>query len=321
MWPVMAATMVPSVERRPDVLPAGRLKAGGQPEPELRAELRRIPNVRNVGTVIGAWAQILAVIGGAVWIDRWWVWPIAVVLMGRSFALLGILGHEAAHRLLFSKRSVNDWVGRWILSYPGFVPYDLYRRSHMAHHRDELGPDEPDTGLYAGYPITGASFRRKLTRDALGNSGWKNLKVLLKGVMKPSSRKIALPILAVQLVLFLAFWAAGWPQLYLVLWLLPWMTSWRVINRLRAIAEHGGMTRSPDKRATTHVIRQHWLARFWMVPYATGWHLAHHVDSGIPWRKLPRLHQELVDTGWVTPALEWPSYTRLWRALASRPTA
>ena len=112
-------------------------------------------------------------------------------------------------------------------SYPGFVPYDLYRRGHMAHHRDEMGPDEPDLDLYARYPITRASFRRKLTRYAFGNSGWKNLKVLLIGATKPATRRIAMPILGVQLLLFAAFWAAGWPQLYLVLWLLPWMTSWR----------------------------------------------------------------------------------------------
>jgi enoyl-CoA hydratase len=29
------------------------------------------------------------------------------------------------------------------------------------------------------------------------------------------------------------------------------------------------------------------VARFWIVPYNTGWHLAHHVDMGVPWRNLP----------------------------------
>ena len=43
---------------------------------------------------------------------------------------------------------------------------------------------------------------------------------------------------------------------YPVLWLAPWMSVWKVINRLRAIAEHGGMTRSPDRRLTTHHVRQ-----------------------------------------------------------------
>jgi fatty acid desaturase len=313
----MATTMVPPADRLPSTLPTARLKQGGQPEPALRQELRRIPTVRNVATVAGAWAQIVAIPVGAVWIGQWWVWPIAVVLMGRSFALLGILGHEAAHRLLFSDKNTNDRVGRWLLSYPGFVPYDIYRRGHMAHHRDEMGPDEPDIDLYARYPITRASFRRKLTRDALGNSGWKNLKTLLKAAANPQSRKIAAPIFAAQAVVVAAFAVAGRPELYLALWILPWMTSWRVINRLRAIAEHGGMIRSSDKRETTHVIRQHLPARFWMVPYNTGWHLAHHVDSGIPWRNLPRLHDELEAAGWVTPVLEWRSYTALWRALAA----
>jgi fatty acid desaturase len=97
------------------------------------------------------------------------------------------------------------------------------------------------------------------------------------------------------------------------------MTSWRVLNRLRSIAEHGGMTRSPDRRLTTHHVRQTWPARFWIVPYNTGWHLAHHVDMGVPWRNLPALHRELVAAGWVTEGLEYPSYTALWRKLASGP--
>ena len=313
----MATTMTPPADRLPQVLPTERLKVDGRPERPLRAELRRIPNVGNVVTVVLAGAQIVAIPVAAVWIDRWWAWPIAVIVMGRSFAILGILGHEAAHRLLFTNKTINDRVGRWVLSYPSFVPYDIYRRGHMAHHRDEMGPDEPDLGLYARYPIPRASFRRKLTRDALGNSGWKNLKPLLRATLKPETRKVAASILGTQAVVFAVFWAAGWPQLYAVLWLLPWMTSWRVINRLRAIAEHGGMIRSPDKRETTHVIRQRLLARFWMVPYNTGWHLAHHVDSGIPWRNLPRLHHELEAAGHVTTAIEWRSYTALWRALAA----
>ncbi len=307
--------MVPSGDLLPDVLPTDRLQRGGQPVPAVRASLRRIRGARNAWTVVLAWGQAGVVAGAAIAVDRWWAWPLAVVLMGRTFAQLAILAHEAAHRLLFSSRAANDRAGRWLLSYPAFVPFDLYRRAHMAHHRDELGPAEPDAALYAGYPVPAASFRRKLARDALGVSGWKNLRPLLLGVARPATRRVALPVLAVQGVLLAAFWAGGWPQAYLVLWLLPWMTSWRVINRLRAIAEHGGMAPSQDKRRTTHVVRQRALARFWMVPYNTGWHLAHHVDPGVPWRELPRLHGELVASGWVTPELHWGSYSALWRAM------
>jgi fatty acid desaturase len=77
--------------------------------------------------------------------------------------------------------------------------------------------------------------------------------------------------------------------------------------------------RSKDRRQTTHVVRQSLLARFWMVPFNTGWHLAHHVDMGVPWRRLPALHRELVAAGWATDSLEYPSYRALWRKLSSRP--
>lgn len=313
--------LAPADDALPQVLPTDRLLTGGKPVPALRAELRRIPNLRNAVSVVGVLIQSFGVIALAVWLDHPLAWVAAFLLMGRAFALYAILAHEAAHRLLFSKRWANDGIGRWVLAYPAFVPFDAYRRSHFAHHRDELGPDEPDLALYARYPVTRASWRRKLTRDAVGNSGWKNLKGLLLAVRSSTARPIALRILGVQVVLVVGFALVGRPELYLFLWLAPWMTVWRVLNRLRAVAEHGGMTRSPDRRQTTHHVEQHWAARFWIAPFNTGWHLAHHVDMGIPFRHLPALHDELVAAGWVTPGLTYPSYVALWKACASRPAA
>jgi fatty acid desaturase len=314
----MVATVVPEARLLPEVLPTERLSASGRPAPALRSEWRLVPDRRNALTVAMAWVQSFGVVAVAAYLERWWAYVLAFLLMGRAFALLNILGHEAAHRLLFSNRRINDFVGRWLLAYPAFTPFDVYRRVHMAHHKDEMGPDEPDMGLYSGYPISRASMRRKLTRDAAGVSGWKNLRPLMVATYRRSSRAVALRILAVQLVIWAGMWAAsGRWWLYPLLWLGPWMTVWRVLNRLRAIAEHAGMQRSADRRRTTHVVRQRPLARFWIVPYNTGFHLAHHVDSGIPWRRLPLLHRELVTAGWITPDLEYPSYTALWRTLAS----
>lgn len=314
----MATTMTPEPGLLPDVLPTDRLCVNGRPVPELREAFRRIPSVKNAVTVMGAYVQSFGFIALAIWIDRWWAYALAFLLMGRAFALYNILAHEAAHRLLFRRRGLNDFVGKWMLAYPAFNPFEVYRRAHMSHHRDALGPNEPDATLYARYPITRDSMRRKLFRDALFISGWKNMKPLFLALTKPNSRTIASRIVLVQLGIWACFAALGLWWAYPLLWLAPSMTVWRVLNRLRAIAEHGGMTRSADTRLTTHVVRQGWLARFWVVPYNTGWHLAHHVDMGIPWRNLPKLHDELVASGWVTRELEYPGYLTLWRALASR---
>lgn len=309
--------MVPPPEALPDVLPTDRLNEMGKPLPEVREPLRRIASGRNAVTVTSLWLMIVALFAAAVWVDHPLGYAALFVLMGPMFARLAILGHEAAHRLLFRNRTANDLVGRWLLDYPAFVPFDIYRRSHFAHHKEEFGATEPDLPLYSGYPIPRASWRRKLVRDAVGISGWKNLTPLLRALRTKGGRPIAAPIVGTQLVLWAGIWAlTGRWWLYPLCWLGPWMTVWRVLNRLRAIAEHGGMEASRDRRRTTHHIEQSWAARFWIVPYRTGWHLAHHVDMGIPWRNLPALHQELVDAGWITDAYVYPSYVAFWKACA-----
>jgi fatty acid desaturase len=158
-----------------------------------------------------------------------------------------------------------------------------------------------------------------MRRDALGSSGWKNLKNLLRGLRLSFARPTVLRILVAQVPLVAAAVLVGKWWLWPLLWFGPWMTVWRVINRLRAIAEHGGMVRSKDRRLTTHHVRQTWLARFFMVPFNIGWHLAHHVDIAVPWRNLPALQRELEASGWVTEPITWPSYLALWRALRARP--
>ncbi|MCD9624185.1 fatty acid desaturase [Rhabdothermincola salaria] len=318
-------SMVPPPDLLPDVLPTERLTATGMPVPALRDELRRIPTVRNVANVASVWIQSVGMLALAAWVSAQaptavavGVWIVAFVLMGRAFALFSILAHEAAHRLLFPEKRWNDLVGKWLLAYPAFVPFDAYRRSHFAHHKDELGPHEPDLNLYRGYPITKASWHRKLRRDAFGSSGGKNLKGLLGALRSATSRPVALRIVATQAVLAVALGVAfGRWWLWPLLWLAPWMTVWRVLNRLRAVAEHGGMERSADRRRTTHVVDQHWASRFWIVPFNTGWHLAHHADMGVPFQHLPAVHRELVDSGWVTPQITYRSYTQLWKTAST----
>jgi fatty acid desaturase len=162
-------------------------------------------------------------------------------------------------------------------------------------------------------------MRRKLVRDATGRTGWKLFKGLLGAVRSDNApiRFQARAIVASQLVPIAIGIALHHPWVYFILWLAPYLTVWRVINRLRSIAEHGGMQRSKDRRLTTHSVRQSPISRFFVVPYHIGWHLAHHVDAGIPMAHLPRLHAELQRAGYVVDGLEYRGYLSLWRKLAS----
>ena len=305
--------MVPPSDRLPHVLPTERLNARAKPTRELRDELRRIPNLRNAVAVVATVLQSFGVVVAAAVVHTWWAYLLAFVLMARGHVCLNILGHEAAHRLLFSNRRANDWVGRF-LAYSSYQAMLAYRRAHFAHHRDEMGPEEPDASLYAGYPISRDSWLRKLRRDATGVSAYKNFRVLFHAIRRRKAEALQIAALHVAMIGFSVVFMR--PLAYVV-WIASWSTLWRVSNRLRAIAEHGGMIRSRDRRETTHVIRQSLLARYWMVPYHTGWHLAHHVDMGVPWTNLPRLHEELVSSGWVTPDIEYPNYRAFWREVSS----
>ena len=144
------------------------------PVPALREELRRIPNGRNVFNVASVWLQTFGLLALACWLTvrlplalALPIWAVTFLLMGRGFALVrhprprscapAAVLEEAVER---RRRPMAAW------PIPAFVPFDAYRRVHFAHHKDEMGPNEPDLGLYRGYPITADSMRRKLTRDA-----------------------------------------------------------------------------------------------------------------------------------------------------------
>jgi len=313
--------MAPTIDSLPRVIDNPSIGTDGRPVPELRAELRRIPSLLNAWSVLWCYGQNILILAAAVHINHIATWLIAFLLMGRMHAQFASLMHEAAHRLLFKHRGANDWVGNWLLGFPVITSTPAYRRVHMAHHREEFGPDEPDIPLYANYPITAESFRRKLVRDATGQTGIKLFRNQLRGFRSPDVRvrRTLLKMTLVQVIVIAAFFAVGHPWLYLTMFVLPYFTLWRVINRLRSIAEHGGLRADDDRRIATHSVVQHPIARFYLVPYNIGFHLAHHVDAGVPFRHLPKYHAMLRDTRYVDDSYEYPSYGALWTAASGFP--
>src|SRR5215203_6537536 len=118
--------MVPDPTALPDVLPTGRLGPTAKPRAPLRAELRRIPDLRNALAVVTLLSEALGVLWLAARLHHPLGYAAAFVAEGCLIVRFNILGHDAVHRLLFRNKAVNDWVGRWVLSYPAFVAFELY---------------------------------------------------------------------------------------------------------------------------------------------------------------------------------------------------
>tara|TARA_B100000686_G_C16736841_1_gene944159 strand:+ start:890 stop:1909 length:1020 start_codon:yes stop_codon:yes gene_type:complete len=294
------------------------LHPDGRPRADFRDSLRKISNTKNIFSIALALLAPLIIIRGAVITSHLIGWVTAFFLIAIAQNRLFILHHEAAHRTLFTNRKINDFLGIHLI---GLITFGTgshgYRINHLAHHRDEFGPNEPDFLLYSLYPISKASMRRKLTRDVLGISALRILRPRFKKLNEIKKLKLTAAFLLGQTLIFLTFAITSRPWLYLFLWAAPWAFVYQVLNRLRAIAEHGGMTQSTDRRYTTHHVRQTLLARLAITPYKVGYHLAHHIDMSIPWRNLPKLHKVLIEDGYLTNETVWPNYRTLWRALRS----
>lgn len=304
--------------RLPEFNGSERLRPDGRPQGEFRDRMRTISNVHNVGTALVALGLPILTIAVIAQVGHWTAVLLAMPVMAIFQNRLFILHHEGAHRLLFSNRRWNDWVGINLFGLLAFgTGSHSYRRAHTRHHRDEFGPGEPDFLLYSFYPIPRQSFRRKMVRDISGVSAWRSLRPRITGIGTGKHRNNSLRFYAGQLLVFALFLVASVPWLYLLLWLIPYVTFYQVLNRLRAIAEHAGMTRSTDRRLASHNVRNGLVARATIVPCGVGLHLAHHVDMGIPFRNLGEYTRVMHQDGYINDDMTWPNYRTLWKALAS----
>ncbi|MCH2623352.1 MAG: fatty acid desaturase, partial [Acidimicrobiales bacterium] len=160
----LVATMTGGMTREaPRFTGSERLHADGRPRRAFRDALRRVPNVRNAVSVAGSLALPVAIVWAAASLTHPLAWAAAFPMVAIAQNRLFIIHHEAAHRVLFSNRALNDLIGVNLI---GLITFGSgshgYRIGHLQHHRDEFGPGEPDFLLYSLYPIPRASMRRKL---------------------------------------------------------------------------------------------------------------------------------------------------------------
>ena len=78
--------MVPEASAFTAASPTSRITPDGHPKPELRAELRHIPNVRNAISVASIYVQNVAIVWAALALHNPITYVIAFVLMGRAHA-------------------------------------------------------------------------------------------------------------------------------------------------------------------------------------------------------------------------------------------
>jgi fatty acid desaturase len=288
--------------------------------PDSLKQLYRINSARALGAVAGTWMMIVATIALALWSRSAIVWILGIFVIARCQHALMVLAHDAAHFRLLENRFWNDFVGQWICFWPVGSSLEAYRSVHLRHHRYLHTDKDPDLSLSRPYPATGASWRRKLMRDITGIS-----ELQIRGYLKVEHGRSHLargrllrdftPASIARRLALLGFFAAllycGYFFAFIVLWVIPEMTVQRVIARVRAVLEHGGVPDPKDGLCNSRtIISRNRLMVFMMNPHHVAYHLEHHLFPAVPHYNLPQLHEALAADPRYEKALVDYSYSQ-----------
>lgn len=261
------------------------------------------------------WLVIASCFAAVYFYSNPFVWLVsAIVLAGRQLGL-AILMHDCAHDGFFKTKWMNRFFGKWLCAAPVLADLDRYRTYHLEHHRTAGSDADPDRPNYVGYPVSKASFRRKIVRDLLGITGFKLLVLVIKmnaGTVKyqlsyDGSKQAKVPVttqfknLVVHLypsfiVHAIAAYFLG--TTYLLFWL-SWLTFYMVFSRIRNAAEHGATIDINDLNPllnTRTTIARPW-ERLTVAPNYVNYHLEHHLLPAVPSYHLARFHELLKSRG------------------------
>jgi fatty acid desaturase len=254
--------------------------------------------------VLFNWATIIVVFALAItWTNPLTLLATVILLGGRQLSL-AVLMHEAGHKTLFRSPRLNEVIGQWLCAYPVLGDVDAYGASHREHHRHAGTENDPDLPNYRSYPVSKASFRRKLKRDLTGQTGLILIRMLFggqgrnlmlrEGEKTNSERKGLL----VNLLMFSVMLAAGVGAFYL-LWVLAYLFIYPLIARIRQVAEHGNVPDlyDLDPRLNTRTTYANPLERLLFCPNHVNYHLEHHLLASVPCHRLPELHRVLKQKG------------------------
>jgi len=229
---------------------------------------------------------------------------LALLLLGGRQLGLAVLMHECGHRSLFKSAKLNDVLGQWLCAFPIMNDMPSYARGHLRHHKSAGTAEDPDLPNYQAYPISKASFRRKVIRDLTGQTGLKILTFILKGsasAMSNEKRKGSKSLygqIVVQCAMLAVLASFGVAWLYL-LWIGAYLTTFMLFIRLRQIAEHAAVPDlyDLDPRKNTRTRVPSWWERGLLAPNMVNYHMEHHFMASVPCYHLKELHQTLVRKG------------------------
>ena len=289
-----------------DHIPVSRFDRAGSAH--IARALAGANDLTSVATILIQWIVIF----GAAWIaiksEHWAVYLAAMLVIGTRQQVLLVLVHEAIHNLLFSHRWINDAVSDLFVAFPVAVSTHLYRYSHFRHHRHTNTTQDPDFVFQRDdsdqhFPKSPLAFVWLLMKSAVFLNAPRMTRFISSWMPGPnllgSVSRTVFPIHARILYLVWvvtalgALTATGQLTNALILYVVPQLIWANLFNRIRSMAEHGGVEMTHELNSTRTVIPS-FLDRLIIAPVGVSYHLEHHLYPYVSGHSLPKLHAELM---------------------------
>lgn len=251
-------------------------------------------------------ALAVAIYGGWLALTLGWAalpWPLLVVLGGWFVAWQGSLQHEVMHGHPTRRRAVNDVIGTVPLSL--WLPYAIYRRSHLRHHNDERLTDpieDPESAYLTDErwtrlgPLVRLVFRfnntllgRLLVGPFVMIGGFllSEAAALLRGDRRHAGVWLRhLGLSAIVLV-----WVTAVCGMPLWIYLLAFVLPGAALTRIRSFAEHRWAERSEERTA---IVER--AGPFSLLFLNNNLHVLHHLRPALAWYDLPAAYRAERDT-------------------------
>ena len=303
-------------------------KAARYLPPEDVKKVSERSDLKGAWLVFHAWATIFGSMALYAIFPDTLTFILAILLIGGRQLGLAILMHDGSHGVLFKTPKYNAIAVQWLCAYPVFSEMWAYRKYHLVHHRYTQQENDPDLPLSAPFPITKASFRRKLVRDLTGQTCFKQRRAQFRAGMGDPSLPLGTrlqnfynrfqgPVL-MNLGLFVLLALVGKWHYYFLFWILPFMTWQQLILRVRNIAEHAMVPAKDDIFLNARTTKANWIIRAILAPYYVNFHVEHHMMIYVPCYNLPLAHELLRRRGWHDKMEIQPNYWEVIKTVTSK---
>ena len=238
------------------------------------------------------WAIIIGAMWFAVTGGEWWMYLIALFVVGNRIQGLALLGHEGAHYMVSKNKVLNDFLTNIFTFYAYGFNVEPYRHMHIKHHEylgSQLDPELDEkrkTATAWDLPMSRKDMIVQFLRDCSFGAVREELS-FVSWLGKPKSK--------VDFAIHLAWYGVVLGSLYMLggfmlilkvvlIWEIAVATTFWAMFRLRMYTEHMG-------NADAYRIKASWWAKLFFLPHNTWYHWEHHYNYNVPFFRLPKLRK------------------------------